>query len=324
MPDAVVGAGPREPAPARPSAWPGRRIAADRRPARARPWWAVLAVIVLCLGPPAVPRAFARAVPEGRTAIEQALPPLADPDSIATTLTTRLRVFRLARKPRVLVLDFPSRYAQSAALDRVAALIEFAGAPRNRVVDAGLMASLLDHHTRPSGHDYSARSLARFFTLAGALISDDERRIRALAVANGLIRPADGGYVADRGPGALLSIARMDGRVGGMRRAEISLRKTILAHEVAHGWFFVDGAYRTACLLFWRTVLTGEDRATIRQTLASLGYDAENETLMVNEAQAYLGFTRTGYLPRRHMGLTADRFTALRADLRARLARLLP
>ena len=103
-------------------------------------------------------------------------------DHIAVGLT----VFRFAANPRILVLDFASLHEQGLMLNRVAALVEKAGLPRDRVLtDAELTAAIAASgdtiDTYYYGHDYSAAALARFFALADRSISRWIRRRRGCA-----------------------------------------------------------------------------------------------------------------------------------------------
>ena len=69
---------------------------------------------------------------EIRTATEQ---------EILRNVATGLTVFRFAADQRILVLDFASLHQQGMMLNRVAALIEKAGQPRNRVLTAAELAA---------------------------------------------------------------------------------------------------------------------------------------------------------------------------------------
>ncbi len=60
----------------------------------------------------------------------------------------------------------------------------------------------------------------------------------------------------------------------------------LLSHEAWHAAFFLNESYRTAVWSYWRALPAGE-RARIRKALSTI-YDPSDETLMVNEFQAYL------------------------------------
>ncbi len=86
---------------------------------------------------------------------------------------------------------------------------------------------------------------------------------------------------------ALISIAHESGNATITRTA----RAVLLEHELSHGEWFTDPAYRDYVLRFWRTALTEEERGAIRRFLGQPGYDIRIDALMANEMQAYLMFT---------------------------------
>jgi len=198
-----------------------------------------------------------------------------------------MTVFRFADDHRILVLDFPTLVQQGMMLDRIAALIEKAGTPRNRVLteDELLAAIRVGGDTVATyyyGHDYSAESLQRFFDLvdrAEIALEPDEQILRRLLRQEGWLEPD-----IHRG---LISIPA----VGSNADITLSARRTILHHELSHGVFFSDPDYASYVQRFWDTTLTGRERSAVRQFLGSEGYDVAYEELMYNEMQAYLMFT---------------------------------
>ena len=77
-------------------------------------------------------------------------------------------MFRFADNPAILVLDFASLHEQGKMLNRVAAFVEKARLPHDRVLtdselDAAIQAKGDTVETFYFGHDYAAASLARFF-----------------------------------------------------------------------------------------------------------------------------------------------------------------
>jgi hypothetical protein len=204
-------------------------------------------------------------------------------EHVADTLT----VFRFAANPNIIVLDFPTLLQQGLMLDRVAALQEKAGLPRDRVLtDAELDAAIRERGdtiaTFYYGHDYSAAALARFFELADRqhiALNEQEEKLRAL------VRQL--GWFAPGALGGLISIPR----VGADPNVTMSARAAILRHELSHGEFFSDPAYAAYVRGFWRTDLTEAERAGVRRFLGSEDYDTADEELMLNEMQAYVMFT---------------------------------
>jgi hypothetical protein len=207
---------------------------------------------------------------------------------ILDNVPTDLSVFRLADNPRVLVLDFASLRDQGRMLNRVAALVEKAGLPHDRVVsetelDAAISARGDTVETFYYGHDYAASSLARFFGLVDAThveLDRQEERLRALLMQEGWLAP-----------GTTAAVITLPA-VGSSSKMTRAARAAILRHELSHGEFFSDRAYADYVHRFWLTELTEAERAAFRGFLGREEYDTGIEELMFNEMQAYLMFTR--------------------------------
>lgn len=216
-------------------------------------------------------------------------PVMADEATIRADVPDHLTVFRFAPDPAVVVLDFPTLHEQGAMLNRVAALIEKAGLPRDRLLtDAELAAAIRRSGDTPDtyyyGHDYSAAELARFFALAESghvALNPEENRLRAL------LRQL--GWLAPGAMGAVISVPRVP-QVG-VTALDASARAVILHHELSHGLFFTDPAYAAFARQFWTTALTAGERDRMRKFLGGEGYDTGDEMLIINETQAYLMFT---------------------------------
>lgn len=286
-----------------------------------------VAVLVWPPHPAPVPvtRAVVRA-PAPPIAAERPTPPPAPPEfhirtateaQILADLPTSLTVFRFALDSRILVLDFPSLHEQGLMLNRVAALIEKAGEPRNRVVtEAALDKAIRAGGDTPAtyyyGHDYSAASLQKFFTLVHdehLTLDPEEQKLYRLVLQVGWLHP---GVNA-----GLISIPA----VGANRYVTLSARAAILHHELSHGYFFSDPAYAAFVHRFWDTALTAAERDAVRRFLGSEGYDTHDEVLMYNEMQAYLMFTRNPeFFTPSMVGMTPQRL----ADLQEAFLRGMP
>lgn len=229
---------------------------------------------------------------------------------IGEHVPTALTVFRFADNPRILVLDFASLHEQGKMLNRVAALVEKAGLPHDRVLtaaelDAAIHAQGDTIETFYLGHDYAATALARFFALAdaeGIMLDPAEQWLRALLQQESWFAP---GVAA-----GLISLPA----VGSDPRITVSARAAILRHELSHGEFFSNPQYAEYVHKFWLTELTEDERGAVRDFLAKEGYDTHVEELMFNEMQAYLMFTRdpTFFTPDL-AGMTEQRLAALQA-----------
>ena len=199
-----------------------------------------------------------------------------------------LSVFRFTDNPRILVLDFASLHEQGRMLNRVAALVEKAGLPRDRVLTDGQLGEAIRSQgdtveTFYYGHDYGAESLVRFFALADRdriELNPEEEQLRALLHQEGWFAPGANA--------ALISLTA----AGADAKVTLGARIAILRHELSHGEFFSNPVYDEYVHDFWLTALTGTERAAFRSFLAKDEYDTGNEELMYNEMQAYLMFTR--------------------------------
>ena len=225
-------------------------------------------------------------------------------------VATALTIFRFADNPRILVLDFASLYEQGKMLNRVAAFVEKAGLPHDRVLtDNELEAAILARgdtvETFYFGHDYSASALRRFFATADRQrieLDPQEETLRALLRQEGWLEP-------DVAAG-LISLPK----VGSDPRITASVRTTILRHELSHGEFFSDPDYAEYVYDFWLRDMSQDERAGVRAFLGSEEYDVQNEALMFNEMQAYLMFTRDpAFFTPERAGLTQERLAALQA-----------
>lgn len=242
----------------------------------------------------------------------------ADEAEILADEPERLTIFRFAPNPRVLVLDFPSLRQQGLMLNRVAALVEKAGQPRDRLLtdtelDAAIRAAGETIESFYYGHDYRAADLARFFALANRdhiLLTLEEEQLR------GLLRQE--GWLSAETVGALISIPR----AGTEKFLDAAARATILHHELSHGEYFTNPAYAAFTRRFWGAVMSEDDRSRFRAFLGRQGYDTGQEDLMMNEMQAYLMHTPDPhFFNARAVGMSEDRLTRLGAAFLADMPR---
>jgi hypothetical protein len=240
--------------------------------------------------------------------------PLADEATILGSRSDRLAIFRLASNRAVLVLDFPSLAEQGRMLNRIAALVEKSGLPRDRVLDdAALEAAIRGGGGTPEtfyyGHNYRAADLARFFQLAdrgGVRLTAEEERLRALLRDIGWLEPGVNG--------ALVSVPHAGVEPWLDQRA----RATMLRHELSHGEFFTNPAYAAQVWRFWREMLTEPERERFRAALSEASYDPAQEEVMANEAHAFLFHTPDErFFNPGSVGLNAARLAELRAAFQA-------
>ncbi|MGX9963594.1 hypothetical protein ACVFYP_09720 [Roseomonas sp. F4] len=258
--------------------------------------------------PPGPP--VAEPVPE--TPRLAALPPLMEEAAIRDHRADQPVLLRFASNPAVFVIDYPTLEAQGAALNRVAALVEKAGLPRDRVLTEAEMAEAIARAgdtaaTFYFGHNYRGADLARFFQLAqrdGLALNPAEDWLHAqFRLARGLV-PAGQEIV-------LLSLAAPGGPMDAAGRA------TILHHELSHGRFGTVPAYAAHIRQVWHSRFTEADRAAFRHFLAREGYDSGIEELMIDEAQAYLLHTPDPrFFTPAHLGMEAAEVERLRGLMR--------
>jgi hypothetical protein len=188
----------------------------------------------------------------------------------------------------------------------VAALVEKAATPRDRVLDdLALNQAITDcGDTVESyyyGHDYKAADLARFFALAqqeGVALNAHELWLKTLLRQLGWLSPGANG--------ALITLPAATPPVSEEMRA------VILHHEISHGAFYTIPQYAAYATQFWNG-LTPADRAAFTNFLGAQGYDTHDTTLMLNETQAYLVFTRDPrFFNASVVGMTQPQIDALR------------
>jgi hypothetical protein len=218
-------------------------------------------------------------------------------------------IFRFSANPHILVLDFATLRDQGLMLNRVAALIEKAGLPHDRLLnDADLDEAIRAGGDTPEtfyyGHDYGVPALALFFALADRdqiTLTDGEQMLRRLLDQEGWFAPG--------AHGGLISIPQ----IGADEHVTRTARATILHHELSHGEYFANPAYVAFVHHFWTETLTVAERERIRRHLHTLGYDSSLEEVMENEAQAYLMFTDLGeFFSPDMIGMSKARLTELR------------
>ena len=211
------------------------------------------------------------------------------------------KLARLRGQPAVLVIQFPQLLDQGLALNRAAALIEKSGASRDRVLDDSSLKDLIarsgdNQKTFYQGHGYVAEQLARFYTLAraqGVALNPQEQRLRQMLLDARGLSVHGMGYSAP-GLQSVVSFTATqadDPRTPQDEGIDALRRESVLRHELSHGMFFTDRRYREHCWRFWRERLNDSERQLLRAMLGRLNYDTGNQTLMVNEAQAFLMHT---------------------------------
>lgn len=274
----------------------------------------VLGLGIVALGYLAWPAARPPATIAPSAFVAQIVAPFAtlDEAAVLAMLPQAPTMVRLRENPQIFVLLFPDLEIQADTLNRLAALVEKAGLPRDRVVDQAELAAAIarsgdDAATWYLGHDYRGADIARFFRLAAAtgqpITAGEQWLAGRFAEARAAV-PAEAEI-------ALISVPNPD------RRLDAEARATILRHEIGHGHFFTRPALAARVQAVWTTRFGDEARAAFEAFLAREGYDTGNAELMANEAMAYLAFTPDPRLfAPRHVGLPEAEVERLRSLMR--------
>ena len=220
-------------------------------------------------------------------------------EEILAHRSEQITMFRPRSSPRVLVFNFPNLKLQGRMLNRIAALIEKKDAPKDMPLEDGALAEYIREKGQVTGtfyfgHDYRASALLRFFTLMeerGITANQEEQRLKNTLIEQGFMLREDGRLTLSVPEQALVTITalqRDDPNTPVDETVDQGLRDTILRHELSHGEYFTNQAYREYCTRFWHEELNETERQRFRRYLGQQDYDSDNEDLMINEMQAYL------------------------------------
>jgi hypothetical protein len=228
--------------------------------------------------PPAMQASAPAPTPAGLPALTEA--------AILARSPGKTEAYRFAPQPEIVVIVFASYAEQAKMLNRVAALVEKAGFPRDRIMEIGELEKRIrtdggTFDTFYYGHDYAAATVLRFLDLldkSGLPATDGETALRRMT--------ADWGWQPGTN-GALITLVQDDGTT----IVDAAGRATILRHELSHGFYFTSPDYARYARDFWRETLSDGERTRFRLFLANDGYDTTLSDLVINETQAYLMHT---------------------------------
>jgi len=243
-----------------------------------------------------------------------------------------MRIYHLRDNPRIFLVDFASLHEQALTLNRVASLIEKKDMPDNRVIrqaemSAYFKANRLNPDTFYYGHNYRAEDLAEFFTMVQRdhlELNPYEQKFLRLLQDMGVLEQQRGVYKVPDPPRVVVTftqIQKSNPKSQDLDFVDMSIRCTVLRHELSHGEYSTNSRYRRLTHEFWRRTMTDQDRAAFQAFLGSKGYDENNQDLMANEMQAYLMHSPNprAFSPER-VGLSAARVKELRDQFLARAA----
>jgi hypothetical protein len=191
--------------------------------------------------------------------------------------TSDYELFEWDRFPGVLFFDTRNYDVQNDFFRRLAFYAEKTGYRGSLVSDDVLK----DKHAY-NAHDYSAETLASFFTKAASenfKLNEKEYLLCDILLANKVIEKDSGGYKAGRG--AVVSVSQ---------DSPLWLRRRFVAHEGWHGIFFSDEKFRNAVAAVFYTMDQTSLDFLIKfwHTQNDLDYDTNDTYLVHNEFMAYL------------------------------------
>jgi hypothetical protein len=231
--------------------------------------------------------------------IEFPAPRSATFEEILMNLERNITTFRFARQQRVLIIDFPKLSQQGAAFNRVSAFIERQRAPHDRVLSEQEFETYLQsvgktQETLSYGNNFTIGNLVVFFNLAddrGVPLNEYERAVLGLLTRLQLVVKRTGFYQAKDPDAVVLSVPQVGAAPAGTQDVTLSIRTSILSHELSHAEFYTNGLYAEFCRYFWRQVLNDEQRKGFRDFFERSTYDANLEDVVINEWQAYFVHT---------------------------------
>ena len=191
--------------------------------------------------------------------------------------TPEYELYEWNRFEGVLFFDTKDYKVQRDFFRRLAFFVEKAGY-RGRILSDEELGDMHGYNA----HDYSAKSLAEFFTKTKQVnvkLTEKEHLLEEILVHNGVIVPDGNGY--KEGRGAVISISQ---------ESQEWLRYSFIAHESWHGIFFLDEDFRNTTAAIYYTI----DQKSLDfivgfwNSQPNLNYDPSDLYLMHNEFMAYI------------------------------------
>lgn len=189
-------------------------------------------------------------------------------------------IYRWESFPEIIVFDILNYDIQSSMLKRLSFFVEKKGF-------AGEIHSFAELSGKSdwNAHNYLAKDLAAFFTLAeekGIHLTSGEKNLRSALVAAGIIEPAKGGsgYTGIKN-GGILSVSQ---------ESRVYLRSLLLNHEGYHGLFYAVPELRDLVFDAWEKLIPEAREMWLDYLRTSVywNYDYENQYLLKNEMLGYL------------------------------------
>lgn len=220
-------------------------------------------------------------------------------EEILHSKSSELKVFSYDGNPNIVILDIPSLEQQGNMFNRVVALVERIGVPRDRVFTNDELAQYIKSVGRTQatfafGNDFRVSELVVFYNLAdfgNVELTEEEVMLRDFLLEQGYMRLRNGFLQTNPPDRVILSIPQEQSGAGQKVRIGPMARMTILRHELSHGEYYSNPDYTNYCRQFWRNSMSEAERQAFRSFLGERSYSPTNEEMMINESQAYLMHT---------------------------------
>jgi len=233
--------------------------------------------------------------------------------------STELKVYYNAKNENVLILDFPTLHQHGLMFNRMLAFAEGPGVSRNAILNDHELLSFLKNkkmtfETFAFGNDFVVKDIVDFFNLANqnsVKLNEEEIRLKKILLEHEfMVMKDDGMFKATPDDKAVISTTQIqpdDPSTDVDERIDIGIRRALLIHELSHGEFFTNKAYRVYCKTFWDYQMSEIEKQAFKKMLLENNYDILNETLCINEMQAYLMNTPDKrFFSAKSLGLTED------------------
>lgn len=238
-----------------------------------------------------------------------------------------LVIWQYADNQNIYVFDFPGLNFQGGSFNRATQFTEqrFVGAPYPKVLNDDELAAHIAAARRNKanfafGHDFLVSELVQFFNFAlrdKIELNSHEIAVRDFLIKQMLVREFRGFYQAIRPDVVIISVPQTQERKTDEPMISSGARYAILLHEMSHAEFYSNPHYAKFCERFWNEKLTEQQRELFRKFLHAYNYFIEDQTLVVNEMQAYLMFTPDPKsFNHRRLGVSEEELEAMRSAFR--------
>ncbi len=221
-------------------------------------------------------------------------------EALVNKKSSKLRIYYNAKNENVLILDFPSLRQHGLMFNRMLAFVEGPGISKHSLLREPELLSFLKkkkltYDTFAFGNDFMLKDIVDFFNLANHTfveLNEEESRLKIILIEHEFMVMGDNGLFKTTPVNkAVISITQLqpdDPSTAVDELIDMDIRRALLMHELSHGEFFTNQAYRNYCMDFWHYKMSETEREAFKKMLSDNSYDIRNEELCINEMQAYL------------------------------------